>query len=210
MFDPIHSGHLNCAEQAIGRFDLDKVFFIPSALPPHKRVTSASGEERFEMAKIALADYPAFEVSRAELDRDTGVSYTVDTVLEFRKRYGDEIYFIIGMDAFSDISSWRSPGEIFMNCNFTVIGRPGWDAKGTIAKIEEGLGRVGKGPFFKVLEDGVSYSFIGSPYSVFFYAVKELDISSSQARERIMKGEPVADILPEGVAKYIKEKGLYV
>jgi nicotinate-nucleotide adenylyltransferase len=210
MFDPIHNGHLNCAEQALDRFDLGKVFFIPSALPPHKKKAYASGEVRFEMAEIAVADNPAFEVSRAELDRDAGMSYTVDTVKEFRERCGDEIYFIIGADAFSEISSWRSPEELFMNCNFIVMGRPGWSMESTIGKIGKGMGRGESSPFFKILEEGVSYFVIGSSYRVFFYAAKELDISSSLARERIMKGEPVADILPEDVAKYIKKKGLYV
>ena len=210
MFDPIHNGHINCAEQAFSHFDLDKVFFIPSAIPPHKSGTTVSGEERFKMAEIAVADNPAFEVSRAELDRDAGMSFTIDTVLEFQERHGNDIYFIIGTDAFSEISSWRSPEKILNNCNFAVIGRPGWDAETTIEKIEKGLSKGESSPSFKVLEEGVAYSFIGSPYRIVFYSDKELDISSSLVRDRIMKEKPVADILPEGVAKYIKKKGLYV
>jgi len=210
MFDPIHNGHLNCAEQSFSRFDLDKIYFIPSAIPPHKKGTTVSGEERFKMAEIAVAENPAFEVSRAELDRDTGMSFTVDTVLEFQERYGNEIYFIIGMDAFSEIASWRLPEKIFNSCNFAVIGRPGWDAETTIGKIEKGLNAGENSPLFKVMEVGVAYSFVGSPYRIVFYSEKELDISSSLVRDRIMKEKPVADILPEGVAKYIKKKGLYV
>lgn len=209
MFDPIHNGHLNCARQALDRFELDKVFFIPSALPPHKKDAHVDGEERFEMVEMAVAADPAFEASRSELDRGAGMSYTVDTVLEF-ERPGDEIYFIIGMDAFSEIASWRSPDELFMSCNFAVIGRPGWDAETVIGKVGKELGSDGSSPLFKILEDGVSYSFIGSSRGIFFYSAKELDISSSMAREKIMKGEPVANILPEPVEKYIKEKGLYV
>ena len=89
-FDPVHTGHLIIAQEARARFRLDEVVFVPAAVPPHKQHRHLSPpEDRYAMALLATADNAGFSVSRIELDRP-GPSYTIDTVLEFRRQYGEE------------------------------------------------------------------------------------------------------------------------
>src|SRR5437764_1028064 len=107
-FDPIHLAHITIAEEAWKRFALDQVIFIPAANPPHKDSRGlTSYEDRFRMVQLACNGYPHFSVSRIE--EGTERSYTVDTLERFRKRLGpeDELYFLIGSDAFSEIKTWK-------------------------------------------------------------------------------------------------------
>lgn len=125
-FDPIHNAHLTVARTAVRRFALDRVLFIPSAHPPHKAgSTHASYEDRVRMAELASAGEPAFEVSR--LEEGTARSYSIDTIEKVRAGMsaGDELFFIIGADAFAEIQTWHRWEDVARLVCFLVASRPG-------------------------------------------------------------------------------------
>ena len=125
-FDPIHNAHLRIAEAAADRFRLDRVLFVPSAHPPHKSgVTYAPYEDRVRMAELACAGEPRFEVSR--LEEGTARSYSIDTIEKARAQLSpdDELFFLIGADAFAEIRTWRRWREVAAAVRFVVVSRPG-------------------------------------------------------------------------------------
>ena len=125
-FDPIHNAHLTVARTAVRRFALDRVLFIPSAHPPHKAgVTHAPYEDRVRMAELACAGEAAFEVSR--LEEGTARSYSIDTIEKVRAGMagGDELFFLIGADAFAEIHTWHRWEDVARQVCFLVASRPG-------------------------------------------------------------------------------------
>ena len=114
-FDPIHVGHLIIAETIFSDFLLDRIFFIPTAVPPHKNSDSVSPtDRRLEMVKLAVEDRSGFDVSDTELQRG-GVSYTIDTIRWFQNSEslkGGSFFLIIGSDSLYDIKNWKHPEEI--------------------------------------------------------------------------------------------------
>ncbi len=125
-FDPIHSAHLRVAAEAAERFHLDRVFFVPAGSPPHKAAAGLTPyEDRFRMVEIACAPYPLFEASR--LEQGEARSYTFDTVQRFRQMLGsaDELFFLIGADAFDELESWKNWRELLQLIEFIVVTRPG-------------------------------------------------------------------------------------
>jgi len=122
-FDPIHNAHLVVAREAADRFQLDQVWFIPAAHPPHKSdQTGASYEDRFRMTELACQDDPRFVASRLEAGQ--GKSYSVGTVERVRA-LGEQPYFIIGADAFAEITSWHRWEDLVRLTEFIVVTRPG-------------------------------------------------------------------------------------
>lgn len=211
MFDPIHMGHINCAEQAADLFNLEKVYFVPTAVPPHKKIGNAEAEDRFAMVRIALANQARFEVSRFEIDKEPP-TYSIDTVKDFLKRHGPKLYFVIGMDAFEEIDTWKSSESLLRICNFIVISRPGWDARKTAEKLENSFKE--KNVELKQISNkgDATNEFLrltGSTCSVHICPSAEVDISSTAIREAIRKGKPIKNLVPEGVEQYIIDKGLY-
>ena len=125
-FDPIHNAHLTVARAAAGRFGLDRVLFVPSAHPPHKAgVTHAPYQDRVRMAELACAGDARFEVSR--LEEGAQRSYSIDTIEKVRARMaaGDELFFLIGADAFAEIRTWHRWRDVARAVCFLVASRPG-------------------------------------------------------------------------------------
>lgn len=125
-FDPIHQAHLRIAQEAARTFRLDQVLFVPAGMPPHKLGNGiAPYEDRFRMVELACRPYPAFCASR--LEEKEGRSYTIETVRSFRKTLtpGDELFFLIGADAFNEIESWNHWTELISLITFIVVTRPG-------------------------------------------------------------------------------------
>ena len=125
-FDPIHKAHLAIARSAADHFHLDRVLFVPAARPPHKSgVTHAPYEDRVRMAELACAGERRFEVSR--LEEATEYSYSIDTIEKLQARLdpGDELFFIIGADAFAEIRTWHRWRDVAAAVRFLVISRPG-------------------------------------------------------------------------------------
>jgi nicotinate-nucleotide adenylyltransferase len=124
-FDPIHLGHLAAARAAMDCANLDRVLFIPAAVPPHRSATVAGAKERLEMTRLAIDDEEGFEVSDVEVRR-RGVSYTVDTLRELRRLHpNDELYLILGWDAAKLFPTWRDPEEVRRLASLVIVTRPG-------------------------------------------------------------------------------------
>lgn len=122
-FDPIHNAHLTVAREAADRFQLDQVWFIPAAHPPHKSaLTGARYEDRFHMTELACQADPRFVASR--LEAGAGKSYSIDTV-EHVRALGEQPYFIIGADAFAEITTWHRWQDLVRLTEFIVVTRPG-------------------------------------------------------------------------------------
>jgi nicotinate-nucleotide adenylyltransferase len=125
-FDPIHNAHLAIARGAADHFHLDRVLFVPAAHPPHKAgVTHAPYPDRVRMVELACAGEPRFEASR--LEEGTERSYSIDTIEKLQPRLApsDELFFIIGADAFAEIRTWRRWRDVAAAVRFLVVSRPG-------------------------------------------------------------------------------------
>ena len=125
-FDPIHSAHLAVAREAAARFQLDRVWLVPAERPPHKhRATHAPYADRFRMVELACRDELKFEASR--LEQGTASSYSIDTIETVRTRLaaGDNLFFLIGADAFAEIESWHRWRDVIRAVEFIVVSRPG-------------------------------------------------------------------------------------
>ncbi|MEA4902310.1 nicotinate-nucleotide adenylyltransferase [Desulfitobacterium sp.] len=189
-FDPIHYGHLVAAEMARNEFALERVIFIPTGIPPHKRGRKITcSEYRYAMVSLAIADNELFDISRIELDR-MGLTYTVDTLRLMQEQYSDfELYFITGADAFREIFTWHNPNEVLALTQFIGASRPGFDADTFLKRIQQEY------PEFYARMHSLE--------------VPALAISSTDIRARVKKGQSIRYLLPEPVRLYIKEKGLY-
>jgi nicotinate-nucleotide adenylyltransferase len=125
-FDPIHIGHLRAALEVKQGFGLDRIVFIPAALPPHKKGDQvADAADRLKMVELGVSGYSGFSVSDAELQR-SGPSYSIDTINHFKKSSepDSEILFISGLDAFLEIDTWKSYRDLLRQIAFIVIARP--------------------------------------------------------------------------------------
>jgi nicotinate-nucleotide adenylyltransferase len=125
-FDPIHNAHLAVARVAADTYSLHRVLFIPAARPPHKGAgAQASFDDRVRMIELAIAGEPRFEASRIE--ERAGRSYSIDTIERLRAQLGegDELYFLIGADAFAEIRTWHRWQDVARSVHFLVASRPG-------------------------------------------------------------------------------------
>lgn len=189
-FDPIHIGHLACAEQVRDVFGLDGVVFMPAGDPWMKKgkgVTDA--EMRYVMVRLAVADNPHFDASRLEIDR-AGETYTVDTLRALRAHYPEnvELYFISGADAVFNILKWRDSDEIGKLARLVVVTRPGYilnDARR------------------KYMRTHASILHMSS------IEVTALSISSTDLREKVKRGRSIRYLVPQPVAEYIEQHNLY-
>ena len=204
-FNPIHLGHLRSAEEIRESFQLQRVVFIPSANPPHKEEKDIiSSIHRIKMVNLAIEGNPGFSASDIEIKRP-GKSYSIETVDHFNREYGSDstLFFIIGMDAFADIVTWKDYVDLFSLCNFVVTTRPGY----AVTDLESILPSKVIGDFFPVpKEDRFAHI---SNFSLYFQDISPLDISSSLIREMIKKNKSVQYLLSENVIRYIKLHGLY-
>ena len=144
-FDPVHNGHLAVAEAAAEAFNLDRIYFVPADIPPHRQSSDITAyHHRYAMLALALAGHKKFipsileapEVIRAE---GKLASYSIDTVRRFKRRLkpGDRMSFLIGIDAFLDIAKWRSPVELLRECEFIVVSRPKFSLADVVRALPE-------------------------------------------------------------------------
>jgi nicotinate-nucleotide adenylyltransferase len=205
-FDPIHYGHLRIAEEACDELGLEKVLLIPGASPPHKlKKAVAPFEERFTMATLAAEGSPFLEAIDME-SRRQGLSYSIDTLKELHSSYGPglELFFLIGMDAFLEIRSWKNYKELFHETNFLVIKRPGFSDEGLSPLLSS------MDLDFKLDEKNNLYELPSSGHRVIYKELTLFSISSTMIRELTASGRSIRFLVPEPVRLYIKEKGLYL
>jgi nicotinate-nucleotide adenylyltransferase len=190
-FDPIHVGHLRIAEEARLTLGLDRVTFVPAGFQWMKEGTDvAPAADRLEMVKLATAENDKFDVSDIEIRRH-GPSYTVDTLRAVNEEFGSDtdVYFILGQDAFVGLNLWNRPRELIELCRLAVMPRvDGADVD--LADLETKVPGVSERT--TVLKDA-----------------PRIEVSSSELRARLERGESVRYLVPEAVAAYITRRGLY-
>lgn len=200
-FDPIHMGHLRVAEEIREIFFLEKIYFVPGGIPPHKKrqgITDA--EERLRMVKTAVKDNRFFRVSEVETKR-TGPSYTIDTLKAFEKRF-DDLHFIIGIDAFSQIDTWHQYRELFYHTNFIVMTRPS-GKKQTIPEMLPGDIRK------EIRKSNDAVWTHKSGKKIYLHDITQIDISSTKIKELLKKHRSIRYLVPASVERTIAERGLY-
>nr|WP_256368331.1 nicotinate-nucleotide adenylyltransferase [Adlercreutzia sp. ZJ473] len=188
-FDPIHIGHLACAEQAREAYGLDAVVFIPTGNPAFKRDRDVTpGRMRLEMCRLAALPNPHFDVSDMEIARG-GVTYTVDTVRALRAHYpaNVELFFITGADSILSIARWRESAEIASLVRFIAVTRPGYVVTDA---FKEELASLGD-------------------YDVSYVEVTALSVSSSDLRARVHAGYSLRYLTPLSVCDYVHRRELY-
>ena len=184
-FDPPHLAHLIAGERAVEAFALEKLFFVPANIPPHKtseHITEA--KHRLAMTEIATQANDKFKVSRIELDRPAP-SYTIDTLREIQQQWAPEkIVLFIGLDQLAVFSKWHEPEKIFEMADVVVMARP----THTFDEIDPTLvKRVAK-----------------------ILSIPLMNISSTDIRARIRAGKSIRYLVPDGVREYIAEHSLYL
>ena len=190
-FDPVHYGHLILAEQAREEAALDQIVFMPAMVQPFKlNAKSAGANHRYAMLVQAVSGNPYFSVSRRELDRSR-ISYTIYTLRDCKAELEEdaELYFIIGTDAFLGMEKWHASEELLTGFSFIIGTRPGYKEQELKRMIEHVREKYGT----KIIEINNS----------------EVEISSTDIKDRIHKGKSIKYLVPEGVEVYINENRLY-
>ncbi|MCX5700843.1 MAG: nicotinate-nucleotide adenylyltransferase [Candidatus Omnitrophica bacterium] len=178
-FNPVHIGHLILAEETREKLGLDKIIFVPTAMPPHKdSLDIASAKDRFNMLKLAIKSNKYFAISDVEIKRP-GRSYTIDTIRELKSSYSnDELYFIIGSDLLKYLNEWKDLKEIVKMVKFIAATRPGYP-------LEQIPGYIQTLP------------------------IRAVDVSGFEVRTCSQKNKSFGYLVPDKVFDYIKKRKLY-
>src|ERR1700691_1732561 len=199
-FDPIHYGHLRTAFELWQSLKLAEGRFLPTGNPPHREARLASSELRLDMVRAAVVGQPGFTVDDREIRR-SGVSYSIDTLLELRLEYPQRsLCLLLGMDAFLGMPSWHRWREIFGLAHVVVAHRPGWKVPIT-------------GPLGEVMVDRGTGS-VRDLHStvagrIYVRAVTQLEIASTDLRALIMSGQDLRYLVPDAVRDLIARTGCY-
>jgi len=190
-FNPVHNGHLTIARRAMRRYGLDRVVFIPVALPPHKSAADlAPAVRRLAMLRLALRGERKFSLSRLEIHRG-GKSYTVRTVRELARRFPRaEFHLIIGVDNLKEIASWKRIDELCRRAGFIVVTRPGHSLRGIAGENAAWAKRIIRPGGDSVLR-------------------LKIPVSSSGVRDRARRGLCLKGLVPRSVARYIEKNRVY-
>ena len=189
-FDPIHLGHLIVAEETRSQLDLAEVLFMPAREPWLKANNDISpAAHRVQMVRLAIADEPAFKMSTMEIER-AGPSYTMDTIAELKGQIGvgDKLFFILGWDNLIQLPQWHEPSRLVQMCRLVAVPRVGYPH-----------------PKLKTLAAAIS----GLSQSVILLNTPQIEISSSEIRQRVARGLSIHHLVPEPVERYIRQHGLY-
>jgi len=187
-FNPPHLGHLALAQEALWQLGLDEVVLMPTGEAPHKRILDDPGRElRLAMTRLAAADDTRFSVSALEVERQ-GPSYTYETLeLLAEQRPDTDLVFVMGADAAVGLESWKRPERVVELARLAVARRAGVSDADVAASMRS-LGADGRATMLEMPQFGVS---------------------SSAVRERAAEGRPLRYLVPEPVARFIEEKGIY-
>jgi nicotinate-nucleotide adenylyltransferase len=191
-FDPVHHGHLILAECCREQCQLDQVWFLPAAVPPHKQTNEVtSAEHRLQMMQLAVAGHPGLVVSRMETER-AGVSYTVDTLKQIGEEQSDaQLYLLMGADTLADLPNWRQPANVCQLATPVVVQRADFPAAD-----------------FSVLEEFVDERRLAE-IQTHLVNMPVVQFSSSDIRQKMREGRSVRYQVPRAVEMYIQTNGLY-
>jgi nicotinate-nucleotide adenylyltransferase len=187
-FNPPHLGHLALAQEAAWQLGLGEVVLVPTGQAPHKRIADDPGREvRIEMTRLAATDDDCFSVSALEVERE-GPSYTYETLEALAEERGDrELVFVMGADAAVSLESWRNPERVVELARLAVARRSGV-SDADVGEAMRSLGCEGRATMLEMPQFGVS---------------------SSAVRERAKQGLPLRYLVPDAVADFIAERGIY-
>jgi nicotinate-nucleotide adenylyltransferase len=187
-FNPIHNAHLAMANHVKNEYDYDSILFIPAYKPPHKEFDDEMSTHRYQMVKLAVSGQSAFGISNIEFQNER-FSYTYFTIEELYKRYKIEgkIGFVIGMDAFREITEWFEADKLKKLVHFIVFPR------GTLIALDN---------------DRLSL-LRHKGYDFTIAKMAPIQISSTDLREKLESSEPTGASIPLAVTEYIRENGLY-
>ena len=195
-FDPVHYGHLKPLDELRQQLAADAVHMLPASIPPHRPIPHASSQQRVDMLKLALQEYPGFVLDTRELER-SGPSWTVSTLQSFRLQYPDDsLCLVMGSDAFDGLTSWYHWQEIPQLANIIVIERagmetttPGWAVDHLVRDVES-------------LRDKTCAC-------VLYVSLKGYAVSATEIRQKLFAGQDVSGMLPAEVIHYIHLNRLY-
>lgn len=201
-FDPVHNGHILMALGCMETLDLQEVSFIPASISPLKSTTRTPRQHRLAMLEQALKRYPQLTVDDVELKRG-GVSYTIDTLIDLRRRNPQQsLCFIMGMDAFDSLPAWRRWSELTDYAHLVVIGRKSQHERRRDDRLQA--------YYAERACSSAATLHIHPRGFIHRTAVSVPDISSSQIRTLLSKRKAAESRLPPGIYDYIRENNLYV
>lgn len=191
-FNPVHVGHLVLGECAYEEAQLDEIWFMPNAIPPHKQITNkeVSTQDRANMLQLAIQEQPYFQLNAYEIERANHISYTYQTLEDFHVLYPEHsFYFIIGSDSLFAIESWKCPDKILQACTLLVACRENTDLDNLQKQIQ----------------------YLNSKYAcqIQLLQMPLLEISSSVIRKRVKQNKNIKYLVSNSVRKYIKCNQLY-
>jgi len=201
-FDPIHFGHLRAAIEAVEALGLDELIMLPAGNPPHRSTTFAPAPDRLAMLKLAVRDVPGLNVDDREVMRE-GFSYMVDTLTEFRAEMGPDtpLALLLGQDAVNDLDSWKEWRRLFELAHIIIMRRPE-------------SSHAYSGELFKQIQQGLTNERNELTQkacgSVLPLELTQLDISSTDIRNRLHQHKSCRFLLPDAVIEYIRESALYL
>jgi nicotinate-nucleotide adenylyltransferase len=213
-FDPVHRGHLAVARAAAERFSLAKICFVPADVPPHKRKEPLTPfYHRYAMLALATAGEKAFVPSLIEAPQgnDAHPSYSITTIRRIKRtlRKSDRLFFLIGIDAFMDIATWRQPEDLLRECDFIVASRPGYALADVADALPQGIrpSAAVLNAFKKQPAKGTIT--LGGTTIHILDGVREA-VSATQVRAAAAaRGRDLPRYVPQSVAEYIRKTGLY-
>jgi|SRR5438874_3259841 len=224
-FDPIHKGHLALAAAARERCDLGRIYFVPTNVPPHKTTQpAASYFHRYAMTTLASEGEKPFVPSLLEAPGEfvlqdkksakgsiaSTPNYSIDTIRKLKQRLKkvDRLFFLIGIDAFKDISKWRDAEALFSECAFIVASRPGYSLADVAGALPEKLRPRAEAtkPFSRQPAKG---DLVLPGVTLHLLDDVNQKISATEIRDAIRAKRPIKKFVPESVEEYIKKEGLY-
>lgn len=199
-FDPIHIGHLRGALEVAELLALDEVRLIPSARPPHRDTPQVTAEQRLQLVRLAVEGEPLLRVDDRELARTTP-SWTIDTLESLRGELGvdDQLFLLLGWDAFCGLPSWQRWTELLQHCHVLVLQRPDADTEAPEALRDLLAARSVNEPA----------ALCGPVGQIAFVWQTPLAVSATDIRRRLATGRSVRFLLPDAVLHYIDAHGLY-
>jgi len=199
-FDPVHIGHLRGAVEVAEALGLDEVRLVPNFRPPHRETPYSSAQDRLAMVRLAARELPLLKVDSRELERDKP-SYTLDTLESLREELAadDQLFLIMGWDAFCGLPSWHRWDELLDHCHILVMQRPDADSEAPEALRDLLAARNVNDPL----------ALAGSSGQIAFVWQAPLGVSATRIRQFLASGRSVRFLVPDAVLAYINAHGLY-
>lgn len=194
-FNPVHKGHISLARQAVRKFGLDSVQFVPSNLPVHRDEPQVEASMRLHMVELAISPYPELTLNDSEIARE-GYSYSVDTLEAMHQQYPQQgLCWLMGVDAFNGFHTWKNPQRILQLANLIVCARP--DVKPMTSRFD-----------CHVLADSESLGHFKAG-KIAFFPMQPNNCSSTQIRSLLQSGQSATGCLDDTVIEFIQHNQLY-